>query len=156
MNTSAARLADLADKITHEVVAFDAVDADAVFHRHRDVHHVDHRLDAVGHQRRLGHQAGAERAALHPLAGAAAVQVDLVIAPLLAQPGGKGQFLGLAAAELQRHRVFLVVKAQVPAQVAMAQRAGGDHLGIQARMVRQQAVEVPAVPIGPVQHRRNT
>jgi hypothetical protein len=105
-----------------------------VFDRHRDRHHVDHGLHAVGHQRRLGHQAGAKRAALHPLAGAAAVQVDLVIAPLLAQPGGKGQFLGLAAAELQRHRVFLVVKAQMPAQVAMAQRAGGDHLGVQQRM----------------------
>ena len=42
---------------------------------------VAHRLDAVGDQRRLGHQAGAERAALHALARAAAVEVDLGVAP---------------------------------------------------------------------------
>jgi len=87
---------------------------------------------------------------------AAAVQIDLVIAPVLAQLRGKGQLQRLAAAELQRHRVLLRMKAQVPAQVAMAQRAGGHHLCIEAGVGRQQAVEVPAVPIRPVQHRRNT
>jgi hypothetical protein len=112
----AAGFAHLADKIAHEGVALDPVDADAVFHRHRNVHHVHHGLHAVGHQRRLGHQAGAEGAALHPLAGAAAVQVDLVIAPFLPELGANGQIFRLAAAQLQRHRVLFFMKAQVPAQ----------------------------------------
>ena len=96
----ASGFADLADEITDETIAFDAVDANAVLHRHRDVHRIHHGLHAVGHQRRLGHQAGAERAALHPLARAAAVQIDLVIAPVLAQLRGIGQLQRLAAAEL--------------------------------------------------------
>ena len=54
--------------------------------RHRQRHRVAHRPHAVGDQRRLGHQAGAEAAGLHALGRAAAVEVDLVVAPALAQP----------------------------------------------------------------------
>ena len=100
---AAARVGDGADEIAHEVVALEPVDADAVLHRHRQRHRVAHRLDAVGDQRRLGHQAGAERAALHPLARAAAVEVDLVVAPALAEPRAGGELGRLAAAELQGH-----------------------------------------------------
>ena len=54
--------------------------------RHGDGHRVAHRLHAVGHELRLGHQAGPEGAALHALARAAAVEVDLVVARRLAEP----------------------------------------------------------------------
>jgi hypothetical protein len=66
----------------------------------------------IGHQLRLGHQAGAEGAALHPFAGAAAVQVDLVVAPARGQPRAVRQVGGLAAAQLQRDRVFAASKSR--------------------------------------------
>ena len=52
---------------------------------------------ALGHQRRLAHQAGAEAAALHPVGRAADVEVDLVVAEVLADPRGLGQLGGLAS-----------------------------------------------------------
>ena len=57
---------------------------------------------AVGDQRGLGHQAGAEAARLHALGRAAAVEIDLVVAPALAQPRAVRQRLRIAAAQLQR------------------------------------------------------
>jgi hypothetical protein len=89
-----------AHEVAHEAVVFAPSDADAVLHRHRHIHRVRHGLHAVGHQARLVHQAGAESAALHALARAAAVQIDLVVAPLRTQARGMGQVRRLAAAEL--------------------------------------------------------
>ena len=115
----AARVGQRADEIAHEVVALATVDADAVLDRHRQIDRIAHRLDAVGHQCRLGHQAGAERALLHPLARAAAVEVDLVVAPALRQLRAGGQIGRIAAAQLQRHRVFDGVEIQMACLVAM-------------------------------------
>ena len=72
---------------------------------------INHGLDAVGHQLRLGHQAGTKSAALHALAGTATVDVDFFIAPLLAQAGAVRQISRLAAAQLKRHRMFLGIEA---------------------------------------------
>src|SRR5471032_234052 len=144
---------DAADEVAHEVVAGDVVDADAVLDGDVDGDGVAHGLDAVGHQLRLGHQAGAERALLHALGRAAAVQVDLVVAPLLAQPGGDGQVGRIAAAQLQGHRMLFVVEAQVALDVAVDQRAGGHHLRVQPGVARDLAVEQTAVAVGPVHHR---
>ena len=152
---AAAGLGHGADEVAHEGVALFAVDADAVLHRHRQVHGVRHGLHAVGHQARLGHQAGPEGAALHALAGAAAVEVDLVVAPALADGGAARQIGRLAAAQLQRHRVLAGVHAQVAALATVQQAAGGDHLGVQARLFGQQPVQVAAVLVGPVDHRRD-
>src|SRR6185369_5339093 len=77
----ATRLAHGADEVAHEVIALALVDADAVFDRDGDPGGIDHRPDAFSHQVRLRHQARAERAALHALAGTAAVEVDFVITP---------------------------------------------------------------------------
>ena len=46
--------------------------------------------------------------------------------------------------------MFLLVKAQVPLNIAMQQRAGGDHLGVDPRLARERAPKAPAVPVGPV------
>ena len=62
------------------------VDADAALHRHRNRHRRAHRRHALGDQLRLAHQAGAEAAGLHAVGRAADVEVDLVIAELLADP----------------------------------------------------------------------
>ncbi len=88
------------------------VDADAALHRGRDLHRAEDRRHALGHQRGLLHQAGAEAAALHPVGGAADIQVDLVVAQRLADPGRLGQVRRIAAAQLQRHRMLEGVEAQ--------------------------------------------
>ena len=44
------------------------------------------------------------------------------------------------------------VEAQMPLRVAMAQRTGGDHLGVEQGITAEQAVEIAAVAIGPVHH----
>jgi hypothetical protein len=37
----------------------------------------------------------------------------------------------------------------------MQERTGGDHLGVEQRVAREQAVKVTAMPFGPVHHRCN-
>ena len=106
MKTSQPPVGDGADEVAHEGVALDAVDADPVLDGDRDRDRVAHRADAVGDERRLGHQAGAERAALDALARAAAVEVDLGVAPALAEPRARREVGRLAAAELQRDRLL--------------------------------------------------
>ncbi len=68
------------------------VDANAAFDRHRQVRRVAHGAHAIGHQRRLRHQAGAEAAGLHPIGRAADIEVDLVIAERRGDPRRLGQF----------------------------------------------------------------
>jgi hypothetical protein len=123
--------------------------------RHRQLHGFAHRSDAVPDPFGLGHQAGAETAFLDPIRGAAAIEVDFVVAVLSADRRGFGQGLGLAAAELQRHRVLGPVETEQVVAIAVQHRAGGEHFGVEAGRRRQQAMEIAAMAIGPVHHRRN-
>ena len=152
----AAGLGHRADEVAHELVVLLAIDADAMLDRHRDADRVAHGLHAIGHRVWLAHQAGAEGPALHTLAGATAVEIDLVVAPAFGEPGPLRQVLRLAAAELQGHRVLLGVEIQMSRHVAVQQRPGGHHLGVEPRACAQQAVEVAAMAIGPVHHRGGT
>mgnify|MGYP006897128711 CR=1 FL=1 len=61
------------------VIAIVVVNADPVFDRDRQWADLVHCGDAIRDDIRLGHQAGAEAAALHTVGGAAHVQVDLVV-----------------------------------------------------------------------------
>ena len=61
--------------------------------------------------------------------------------------------IGIGTAELHRERMLARVKAQQPRPVAMKHRAGGDHLGVEPRTAREQAMEEPAMPVGPFHHR---
>ena len=142
-----------AHEVAHKAVAFFLVDANAVLHRHGHVHHVAHGFHAVGHQLRRLHQAGAKGSALHAVAGAAAVEVDFVIAPLGAQPCGLGQVGGLAAAQLQGHRVLFGIEAQVALCAPVDDGACVHHFGVQQGVPGQQAVKVAAMAVGPVHHR---
>jgi len=150
-----ARLGHGADEVAHEAVVLDSVDADAMLHGDRDRNDIAHRAAAITHEGRFGHQAGAESTVLHPFRGAAAVQVDLVVAPRLTEFRGMCQRGRVGAAQLQRDRVLLAMKAQMAFDIAVLQRAGRHHLGVQPGVRRQQAVEVAAVPVGPVEHRRD-
>ena len=94
------------------------VDADAALDRHRNVDGRRHRRDAFGDQARLAHQAGAEPAALHPVGRAAAIEIDLVIAELGADPRRLGEPRRIGAAELQRDRMLARVEADAAARAA--------------------------------------
>lgn len=124
--------------------------------RDRDADRVAHGLHAVSHKRGRGHQAGAERAFLHPVRRTAAVQVDFVVAPILAGPGRAREGIRLVAAQLQRDRMLGAIEIEVPGGVAVEDRAGGDHLGIKAGMRGQQPMEEAAVAVGPIDHGRDT
>ena len=132
------------------------VDADAAFHRDRHAerrHRLAHRGDAVAHQRGLAHQAGAEAARLHAIRRAADVEVDLVVAEIRADPRRLRELARFRSAELQRHRMLGRIVAEQARAVAMHHRGRGDHLGVEQGMRREQAMEDPAVTVGPVHHR---
>jgi hypothetical protein len=42
----------------------------------------------------------------------------------------------------------------VPLHTAVAQRTGGDHLGVEQGVAGQQTVEKPAMAVGPIHHGR--
>ena len=44
------------------------------------------------------------------------------------------------------------IERQQPRAVAVQHRAGGDHLGIDERPAREQAMEEAAMPVGPFHH----
>ena len=116
-------------------------------------HRALHRRDAIGDQCRLRHQAGAEAAVLHPVRRTADIEVDLVIAEILADLRGGREIARIGAAELQRDRMFARIEAEQPLAVAMDDGAGRQHLRVKPRMPRHQAMEDAAMPVGPVHHR---
>ncbi|XQU70369.1 hypothetical protein OJJOAM_003100 [Cupriavidus sp. H18C1] len=148
-------LGNRADEIAHEIVMLDRVDADPVLDGDRHRHRVAHGPHAVRHQLRLRHQAGAKRPALDPLGRATAIQVDLGIAPALAQLGRGRQIGRLAAAQLQGNRLLGRIEVQMARDIAMQQRTGRHHLGVQPGVAAQLAMEGAAVAVRPVHHGSN-
>ena len=88
------------------------VNADPVLDRYRQRTGLDHCLDALGHQPRMGHQAGTNHVVLYPIAGATDIQIDLGKACLLGQCRAGCQFCRIAAAQLQGQRLLLGVVTQ--------------------------------------------
>ncbi len=131
------------------------VDADPALDRDGNVHRALHRCDALGDQRRLRHQAGAEAAVLHPVRRTADIEIDLVIAEILADLRRGREIARIRAAELQRHRMLAGIETKQPPAVAMNDGAGRQHLRVEPRAPRHQTVEDAAMPVGPVHHRGN-
>lgn len=150
---AAARLMDFAHEVAHEAVAGMLVHADAVLHRHGLVGRILHRPHAGGHRLGLKHQTGAEAALLHALGGTAAVEVVFIVAVSRCDAHGLGQIRRIRAAQLQRYGMLRRRKTEQPITVAVNDRARRHHLGVEAGPARQKPVKVPAVPVGPVQHR---
>src|SRR5262245_43550512 len=132
------------------------VDADAALDGHRHAYPCLHCSDAVANQRRLGHQAGAEAPFLHAVRRAADIEVDLGEAEALTDCRTLRKRARIAAPELERDRLLGRIGGQKPRAIAMDHRAGRDHLAVEERASREQAMEEPTVPVGPVHHRRNT
>src|ERR1039457_1561792 len=120
--------ANRADEVADEFVALVTIDADSVLDCDRKGDCFAHRPDAVGDEPGLGHQAGAEGAALDPLARAAAVEVDLVVTPALAEPRAGGERRRVAAPKLERQRMFCRIEIEVAPRIAVPQGARPDRL----------------------------
>ena len=141
------------DELRQDRLRVLVIDADAAFYRDRHVGLAHHRADAVGDKGGPFHQDRAETAGLHPVRGAAAVQVDLVIAPGPGDPAYRlGQLARVGAAKLQGDRVFHRRVVQQARFRAVDDGGGGDHLGIQHRPPGHLPVEDTAMPVRPVHH----
>ena len=129
------------------------VDADAALDRHRNVDCRDHRRHAFGDEAGLAHEAGAEAAALHPVGRTAAIEIDLVIAELGADARRFRKPARRRSAELKRHGMLARVEADQALARTEYDRVRGHHLGIEQGAAREDAMERPAAPVGPVHHR---
>ena len=138
-----------------KLVAVFIVDADARLDRDRYVDVRKHDLHAVGNRIRIGHQAGTKLAALHPVAGTADIDVDLIVAEFGATPGRLDHQVRITAAQLQCKRVFGRIVNQHCFVIAMMNRCRGNHLRVQHCARAQQPHEVTAVTVRPVHHRRD-
>jgi len=150
---AAAGLAHLTDEVAQLGIAVAPVDADAVLDGDLDAHRVAHGLHAVGDQLRMAHQAGADHVVLHPIAGAADVEIHLVVTRDLGELRARRQIARHTATQLQRQRMFALVVTQKPRRIAMQQRAGRHHFGVEQGVLGKLAQEEPAVAVGPVHHR---
>jgi hypothetical protein len=154
----AASRGDAFDEIGQRGIFILFVDADAAFHGDFDARSRDrlaHRRDAFGDERRLAHEAGAEAARLHAIGRTTDVEVDFVVAELGADARRLREFIRIAAAQLQRHRMFARIETEQALAIAVDHRERSDHLGIQQRVRGEQAMEEPAVTIAPIEHRRH-
>src|SRR5262249_1386848 len=129
-----------------------AVEADTTLEGARRRGRAPHGGAAAADQGRLRHKTGAEPPLLHPLRGAPDIEVDLVIAEIRGDARATGERLRITAAELERNRMLGWREGHEPRAVAMEHRTGGDHLGIDQGAARQQAMEEPAMPVGPFHH----
>src|SRR5690606_37287603 len=152
---AAAGVSYLADKITQLGIAVATVDADSMLYRHIDFNCITHGFYAIGYQRRMSHQAGADHVVLHSVAGATNVQVDLVVTMVLGHLGAGCEITRHAAAELQRQRMLHFVMAHNASRIEKNQREDGDNHGVKQGITGKLTQEVPAMQISPIQQRRH-
>jgi hypothetical protein len=128
------------------------VDADPAFDGDRNAHGFLHRRHASGDQCGLGHQAGAETTLLHPVRRTTDIEVDFVVTEILADLCRRREIARIRAAELKRHGMFASIEAKQALPVTVKDGARGQHLRVEAAAPGHQAVEHPAMPVGPVHH----
>ena len=141
MNTSHPARATVPTKSRTNAVIVAGVDADAMLDRHRNAdgsriartQSATSAGSAIRHAPKLPVCTRSRRTA--------AIEVDLVVAPLLAEPRACASMRGIAAAELQRDRMLGGIEVEMPRHVAVQQRRRGDHLGVEPRARRDQAQE---------------
>ena len=90
---------------------------------------------------------------LYAVGRTADIEVHLVVAQVLSDARRLRQVRRLAATELDGHRVLHRVETQQAIAVAMDHRIRVNHLGVQARAGREDAVEDAAMRICPIHHR---
>ena len=152
---AAAGAGDRIDEALQVGLAVLLIDADAAFDGHRHGDALLHGGDAGGDQLRLRHEAGAEAALLHAVGGAADVEVDLGVAEAFTDRGGFCERGRIGAAELQGDGIVGGRVGEQARAVAVQDGVSGDHLGVEQRVARHEAVEGAAMPIRPVHHGRD-
>ncbi len=150
--TIAAGLGHAVHECAHMVVVVAIVEADAVFDRHGQPAGGPHGGHGVGHPIRVAHQADAEIAALHFVAGAADIEVDLVVAVVFGDAGAGGEGHGVIAPQLQGQGPLRGVKGEVAVGVPPQDRAGDDHLGVEQRAAAELPQEHAEVAVGALHH----
>jgi hypothetical protein len=118
---AAACLSDRSDEIPHEAVVRRRIDPESVLDSDGQGDRVADCADAFRDQIRLGHQARTERAALHALARAADVQVDLVVAVSFGDFRAMRQIVGLASTKLHAKRMLARMMREMAFDVAVDQ-----------------------------------
>jgi hypothetical protein len=151
----AACAADDRHEFDHIFVAIAIVYANAVLDGHGQACRSDHGGDGLGDAIGLEHQAGSEVAALDAVAGAADVEVDAVVAPGFGEAGAVGEAGGVIAADLEDEGFFVGGEAEEPIEVAMDDRLGGDHFGVEHHPPTDLPRKEAEMPIGALHHRRN-
>src|SRR3546814_7980526 len=131
------------------------VDADPRLDRDGDADSCRHCGDAAGHESRLGHQAGAETARLHPVAGTDDVEVDLVVAERLDDTRAFRKLARSGPAELQGYGMLRRTDGEQAVAVAAQHGSGGEHLRIEPPMPTDQPPEIAAWAVGPFHTRRD-
>ena len=87
----------------------------------------------------------------NPVRGAAAVEVDLVVALLLSPFRADREVLRIAARELHGDRMLRLIKGEVVV-LPVDDRAACHHLGVKERPLRHDPPEAAAVAVSPVEH----
>ena len=151
----AAGAGDHAHELVQVGVALAPVDADAGLDRHRQSAGAAHRPHAFPHEPRLGHQAGAETRFPDARARAADVDVHLVEAGLLGQARARRHPRRVRPADLQRHGTFGGVVGEQAFPVAVQQRPGAHHLGVEQGVAGDQPQQIALVAVGARHHRRD-
>jgi hypothetical protein len=100
-------LGDPLDKLEHVLILVALIHADAVLDRHGQAGGALHGDDAVRDALRPKHKARTKTAALHSIAWAAHVEVDLIVAPVLSEASAAREGLWVVPTELQRERPLL-------------------------------------------------
>jgi hypothetical protein len=126
-----------------------------VFDGHRQACGSDHGGDGFGDAIGIEHQTGSEVAALDAVAGAADVEVDAVVAPGFGKAGAVGEADRVIAADLEDEGFFVRGEAKEPIEVAMDDRLGGDHFGVEHHPPTDLPREKSEMPIGALHHGRN-
>jgi len=142
-------------EVREELVVIARIDTDAALHRHGQLRALAHALDALGDQLRKQHQTGTEGSALHAVAGTSHVQVDLIEPRRRADTRRRRELERIGAAELERNGMLGRVVCEQPGGIAPHDRSGHDHLGVEKRVRRIEAMQVTAMTVGPIHHRRD-
>ncbi len=148
-------MADGGDEVGHVFVAIAIVYADAVLDGDGKACGSDHGGDCLGDPIGLEHQAGSKIAALNAIAGAADVEVDAVVAPGLGEAGAMGEATGVIAADLEDEGLFLGGEAEEPIEIAMDDRLGCNHFGVEHHPPTDLPRKEAEMPIGALHHGRN-
>lgn len=150
--------ANYCDEVHDVLPLVDVVDTESALDCDRNVHRLDRLLANLGDELGRVHELRAKAAVDCFLAGAPAVQVDLVVAPLLDDFGGLGHFLWVLSANLRDDWVLIVREVEQFLVSGLLDVDDGvlvDHLCVQKSVLRKHAHEKPIVVVGDIDHRRD-